>query len=70
MDNALGRATYEGDGLKWIQAENRVSPDVVIAQTGMMQGAAGVGLALLHLNGAMTGRADRIVLPDNPWPGA
>jgi lantibiotic modifying enzyme len=67
MDNALGRATPDGDGLKWVQAENRVSPNVVIAQTGMMQGAAGVGLALLHLDGAMKGRADRIVLPDNPW---
>ena len=70
MDNALGRATQDGEGLKWIQAENRVSPDVLIAQTGMMQGAAGVGLALLHLDGAMKGRADRIVLPDNPWPTA
>ncbi|MGH7694316.1 MAG: lanthionine synthetase LanC family protein [Gemmatimonadaceae bacterium] len=69
MDNALGRATADRDGLKWVQAENRVSPNVVIAQTGMMQGAAGVGLALLHLDGAMKGRADRIVLPDNPWPG-
>ncbi len=68
MDNALGRATADGDGLKWTQAENRVSPNVVIAQTGLMQGAAGVGLALLHLDGAMKGRADRIVLPDNPWP--
>jgi lantibiotic modifying enzyme len=70
MDNALGRATADGEGLKWIQAENRVSPDVVIAQTGLMQGAAGVGLALLHLDGAMKGRPDRIVLPDNPWPTA
>jgi lantibiotic modifying enzyme len=70
MDNALGRATVDGNGLKWVQAENRVSPDVVIAQTGLMQGAAGVGLALLHLDGAMKGRPDRIVLPDNPWPTA
>lgn len=69
MDNALGRATTDGDGLKWIQAEHRVQPNLLIAQTGMMQGAAGVGLALLHLDGAMKGRADRIVLPDNPWPG-
>ncbi len=70
MDNALGRATTEGDGLKWIQAEHRVQPNLLIAQTGLMQGAAGVGLALLHLDGAMKGRADRIVLPDNPWPGS
>jgi hypothetical protein len=70
MNDALGRATEENGGLKWIQAENRVQPDVVIAQTGLMQGAAGVGLALLHLDGALKGRRDRIVLPDNPWPGA
>ncbi len=67
MDDTLGRATEEGAGLKWIQAEHRVQPELLVAQTGLMQGAAGVGLALLHLDGAMNGRADRIVLPDNPW---
>jgi hypothetical protein len=67
MDDALGRATEENGGLKWIQAEHRVQPDNVVAQTGLMQGAAGVGLALLHFDGAMKGRADRIALPDNPW---
>jgi lantibiotic modifying enzyme len=67
MDNASGRATAEAGGLKWIQAEHRVRPELLVAQTGLMQGAAGVGLALLHLDGAMNGRADRIVLPDNPW---
>jgi hypothetical protein len=44
-----------------------VQPENVVAQTGLMQGAAGVGLALLHLDNAVKGRADRIVLPDNPW---
>ncbi|MGH7711893.1 MAG: lanthionine synthetase LanC family protein, partial [Gemmatimonadaceae bacterium] len=67
MDDALGRATADGAGLKWIQAEHRVQPDLLIAQTGLMQGAAGVGLALLHLDGAINGRRDTIVLPDNPW---
>jgi lantibiotic modifying enzyme len=67
MDDALGRATEENGGLKWIQAEHRVQPDNVVAQTGLMQGAAGVGLALMHLDNAMKGRADRIMLPDNPW---
>jgi lantibiotic modifying enzyme len=67
MDDALGRATEAGAGLKWIQAEHRVQPNLLVAQTGLMQGAAGVGLALLHLDGAMKGRQDRIVLPDNPW---
>lgn len=70
MDDTLGRATPEGAGLKWIQAEHRVQPELLIAQTGLMQGAAGVGLALLHLDGAMNGRKDRIVLPDNPWVNA
>ena len=55
-DDTLARATPDGDGLKWVQAENRVSPNVVLAQTGLMQGAAGVGLAMLRLDGALRGR--------------
>ena len=66
MDNTRSRATADGDGLKWVQAENRVSPLDVVAQTGLMQGAAGVGLALLHLDGAMRRRAPFVVLPDMP----
>ena len=37
-------------GLKWIQAEHRLHPDRLTAQTGLMQGAAGVGLTLLRLD--------------------
>jgi hypothetical protein len=66
-NDALARATVDGDGLKWIQAENRISPKEVIAQTGMMQGAAGVGLAMLHLDGVINERPRTIVLPDVPW---
>ena len=66
-DDTLDRATRDGDGLKWVQAENRVSPDVVLAQTGLMQGAAGVGLAMLRLDGALRGRKPTIVLPDSPF---
>jgi lantibiotic modifying enzyme len=62
--DTLARATTEGDGLKWVQAEHRVRPDEVVAQTGLMQGAAGVGLALLHLDGAREGRAPFVRLPD------
>jgi hypothetical protein len=62
--DTLARATAEGDGLKWVQAEHRVRPDEVVAQTGLMQGAAGVGLALLHLDGAREGRAPFVRLPD------
>jgi lantibiotic modifying enzyme len=66
-DDTFARATPDGDGLKWVQAENRVSPTVVLAQTGLMQGAAGVGLAMLRLDGALRGRRPTIVLPDSPF---
>lgn len=66
MDDTLSRATVDGDGLKWIQNEHRVRPDLLVAQTGLMQGSAGVGLALLHLDGAMAGRAPLVALPDAP----
>jgi hypothetical protein len=44
-----------------------VSPNVVLAQTGLMQGAAGVGLSMLRLDGAMRGRKPAIILPDAPY---
>lgn len=66
MDDAIARGTTDGDGMKWVQAEHRVRPEFLVAQTGLMQGAAGVGLALLHLEGAMVGRKPAVVLPDAP----
>lgn len=66
-DDAITRATPDGDGLKWIQAEHRVRPELLVAQTGLMQGAAGVGLAMLHLDGVMNRRRPFVVLPDSPW---
>lgn len=65
--DAIARGTADGDGMKWVQAENRTSPNAVLAQTGLMQGAAGVGLAMLHLDGALHGRKPAVLLPDNPF---
>ncbi|MCA1635897.1 MAG: lantibiotic modifying-like protein, partial [Acidobacteria bacterium] len=65
--NLLARATREGDGLKWIQAEHRVKPDLLVAQTGFMQGAAGIGTWLLHLDAFERGRKASIVWPDSPF---
>lgn len=65
--DTLARATAEGDGLKWIQAEHRVRPELLVAQTGLMQGAAGVGLTMLHLDGAREGRKPLVTLPDDPY---
>jgi hypothetical protein len=51
-----------------VQAENRVAPGETAAQTGWMQGAAGVGAMLLHLDAAMRGdhRKRAVVFPDSP----
>ena len=67
--DTLDRATAERDGLKWIQAEHRVRPELLVAQTGLMQGAAGVGLAMLHLDGAREGRKPLVVLAYDPFLG-
>jgi hypothetical protein len=61
------RAQSDSGGWKWIQAENRVEPDNVQAQTGLMQGAAGIGLVCIHpseLDGVAE-TANRF--PDSPW---
>ncbi len=57
-----------GSGRKWTQAEHRVQPELLVAQTGHMQGAAGVGKYFLHMD-AMEERGEgpRVVLPDDPW---
>jgi len=57
----IASATAEGPGLKWIQAEHRVKPKDVAAQTGLMQGAAGIGIFFLKLGGRIE------LLPDNPF---
>ena len=62
------RATAEGEGRKWIQAEHRVQPELLVAQTGHMQGAAGVGKYFLHMDAVEERRDEpRVVLPDDPW---
>lgn len=63
----LKRAARDESGLKWVQAEHRVRPDDLAAQTGYMQGAAGIGMLLLHLDGQEQGRARLIKLPDSPF---
>ena len=71
-DDLVRRATTvdtpAGAGRKWTQAEHRVRPELLIAQTGHMQGAAGVGKYLLHMDAVEERReGPRVVLPDDPW---
>jgi hypothetical protein len=65
-EDTMRRSTTEREGLKWIQAENRVSPDDVIAQTGYMQGASGVGAFFLHMDALAAKKPRAIVWPDAP----
>jgi lantibiotic modifying enzyme len=62
------RSALDGPGRSWLQAEHRVKPELLQAQTGYMQGAAGVGSFLLRRWAAETGGAAKIQLPDCPFP--
>jgi lantibiotic modifying enzyme len=65
----LRRATDDEEGLRWIQAENRTQPDNLVAQTGFMQGAAGVGTFFLQLDALERGKPWRFPQPDTPFQG-
>jgi hypothetical protein len=65
----IRRATDDQAGMRWIQAEHRTRPELCIAQTGFMQGAAGIGTLLLKLDAIERGGRPRIVLPDSPYRG-
>lgn len=63
----LKRGNRDELGLRWVQAEHRTQPKLLYAQTNLMQGAAGIGLYLLHLDAFEQGKRHRIVLPDCPY---
>jgi lantibiotic modifying enzyme len=66
-DQMLARATRDGAGARWIHAEHRVRPAEVAAQTGWMQGAAGIGAWFLHLDAFERGAGPPIRFPDSPF---
>lgn len=65
--NLLARATRDANGARWVQAEHRVKPDLLIAQTGYMQGAAGIGMLLLRMHEFERGKQPAIRFPDTPF---
>jgi lantibiotic modifying enzyme len=65
--DVVERAAQGEDGWSWPQAEHRAQPDLIQAQSGYMQGAAGIGLMLLHFDALQTGRGDVVRLPDDPF---
>jgi lantibiotic modifying enzyme len=66
-NHLLTKATRGNSGLRWIQAEHRVKPELLIAQTGYMQGASGIGMLLLHLDATQRGRKPAIGFVDSPF---
>ena len=63
----IARATRDDRGTRWTQAEHRVRPEQLVAQTGYMQGAAGIGSWLLRLDAQQRKRAPFVRFPDSPW---
>ena len=61
------KATREDKGTRWIHAEHRVQPGNIGAQTGWMQGAAGIGAWYLRLDAFERGKKPLIRFPDSPW---
>jgi len=57
----------ETGGLKWVHAEHRVRPGDTAAQTGYMQGAAGIGMWLLRMDAYDRGVKPAITFPDSPF---
>ncbi len=51
-------------GRWWVQAEHRARPEFLQAQTGYMQGAAGIGSFLVHLATATSSNPVRVRFPD------
>lgn len=66
-EDLLTRGTRDEKGLRWVQAEHRVQPTLLVAQTGYMQGAAGIGMWLLRLDAAEHGRGHFVRFPDTPF---
>ena len=67
-DDLLRRSENSVEGRKWIQSEHRVRPELLVAQTGFMQGAAGVGKYFLHMDSMETsGSAPAVIFPDAPY---
>jgi lantibiotic modifying enzyme len=63
----LAKGTVEDGRMFWVQAEHRTRPDYLQAQTGYMQGAAGIGSYLLRLAAAGRKAAPHVVFPDTPF---
>jgi lantibiotic modifying enzyme len=67
-DVIVANAEQGETGRSWRHAEHRDRPEFLQAQTGYMQGAAGIASFLLHLATTDAGAPVKIAMPD--WPKA
>jgi lantibiotic modifying enzyme len=65
-DEVVRQSELTGGLRRWVQAEHRDRPEFLEAQTGYMQGAAGIASFLLHLDTTLAGAPVKVTLPD--WP--
>lgn len=61
LDDVLDRAVVDETGMRWHNVEHTVDPPELPAQTGWMQGAAGIGASLLRAQRVLTAS------PSGPW---
>ena len=69
VDSILARGTIDERGARWTMPQYGFMPDegAPATFTGYFYGAAGYGLTLLRLDGAVRGERWNVVLPDNPF---
>ena len=65
-DVIVANSDLTASGRRWLHAEHRERPEILQAQTGYMQGAAGIASFLIHLATSDAGAPVRIAMPD--WP--
>jgi lantibiotic modifying enzyme len=66
-DELLRRSEGDADNCFWPQAEHRTQPEFIQAQTGYMQGAAGVASFLMHLATVGSDNRVKIRFPESPF---
>lgn len=67
MTALMSKAATGDGGMSWLQAEHRTRPEFLVAQTGLMQGAAGIGLVYLRTQAGKIGYKPIIRLPDSAF---
>ncbi len=68
LDDMLDRAVSDEAGMRWHNVEHTADPPELPAATGWMQGAAGVGAALLLGYRVLAGQPAGEWLPSHPFP--